>query len=653
MNLYFNIKQHKDNFVVLASYQYGKQDYPIKQVFSNAQHLTELLSKCKQIPTMLQLFTDETLFEEFSLSYSEFFALLQQWQSLGQIGVYLRIPHSVSRSSKLKVIFKSPKKKKMITSVNIDDITLSPEEIKQIKQGLRNFIFLAGKWRPIDAKLIDALTDNDLDILRIIQLLSGENEIFLPDDITLINDPILITETGYRATIKATLRKYQVKAVELLLSAYNRQQSILLADDMGLGKTLTIITFLNILYNTRTTPNLIIVPKTLVHNWAKEIQKFSPDVQFEIVKDEITPGLPVYITTYGHALHNPKMYAERHWNSIILDEAQQIKNAHTKISQLLSSLSASFKVAMTGTPIENSVMDLWSIFRFLDKEVLGEEDIFCKTVTNDHEYKWLNVLLEPYIIRRVKTDKSLGLNLPDKREQVIYCELTDQQKVAYNEVVQQFANSIRRTKNHPAKMSAFKTIHLLKMICSDYAAIVDDYSGNPGNVTGKYRTLLQLLENHDGKAIIFTQYRTVAKKLHKSLSVFYGEDGLLIDGTISAKKRSKIADDFQSGMFPFIIITLKAGNAGLTLTQANLVVHYDRWWNPSVESQATDRAHRIGQTQVVDVIKLVSLGTLEERIDEILSDKIDLFNKIFTPLNMTNEEFLNLIKFQPQGADKC
>ena len=330
---------------------------------------------------------------------------------------------------------------------------------------------------------------------------------------------------------------------------------------------------------------------------------------------------------------------------IVLDEAQFIKNPKTKNAQSVKALKSKHRLALTGTPIENSVMDLWSIFQFLDKELLGSEFEFKKTIDSENAFNWLNQMILPYVIRRVKTDKNLGLNLPEKHESIIYCDLTDEQIALYNAVITEFENEIKLARRLNKRVSVFKYISLLKLICSDIQAILPDHDRE--HASGKMVAMVRHLKAiGKAKSIIFTQYRKVAENIHSVLSNFYGKDGLLIDGKLSAKKRMAIAKQFQSGDFPFIVITLKAGNAGLTLTEACHVIHFDRWWNPSVENQATDRAHRIGQRQNVHVVKMVTKGTLEERIDKILKDKTNLFDKIVSQLNMSNEEILEFVKFQ-------
>jgi non-specific serine/threonine protein kinase len=300
---------------------------------------------------------------------------------------------------------------------------------------------------------------------------------------------------------------------------------------------------------------------------------------------------------------------------------------------------------MTGTPIENSVMDLWSIFKFLDSTLLGDAKEFIKTISTKDMFKLLVDILEPYVIRRVKTDKTLGLNLPSKIESTVYCELTDEQKVLYNAIIELFEKNVIAAKRLKRRICALSYINLLKRILSDYRAIVCDndikYSNCKINAMVGY-----LREQNKPKSIVFTQYKKTSETIAQELSKLYGSNGLIINGTLSAKKRVEIANKFQTGAYPFIVITLKAGNAGLTLTEAHHVIHFDRWWNPSIENQATDRAYRIGQKEDVHVVKLVTRGTLEERIDSVLKDKMMLFDNVINKLNMTNDELLDFIKYK-------
>lgn len=640
-----SFKNTANGFKIAFSFYHNEKEYPIRHIFSSESLVESFYLLCCKDEYLYSLWQNETIFDQRQISNDEIFAILNKWNHYTELGFEIRVPNTVSRETKIKIATKTNSKKKMITKLSIDGLELSDDVIAAIKQSLKDYIFFNGKWRAIDANMIKSLSDNDLNITKALQALKASKGIFQPDNISIENMPIPCDPVPYRCDVKAELREYQQQAIEMLYGAFNRKQNILLADDMGLGKTLTIISLLNILNNADKAPNLVIVPKTLTGNWCKELEKFSPDVSHAIVKNKIDGKHNTYITTYGHVLNNPEIYLAVNWNLIVLDEAQQIKNSHTQQSKIVCSLKSNHKIAMTGTPIENSVMDLWSIFKFLDEELLGHEKEFKQLVDSDDSLNRLHSLLSPYIIRRVKSDKSLGLDLPEKHEHVIYCDLTDEQIALYNAVIEQFENEVKLARRLNKRVTVLKYINLLKLICSDYKAILPDYKDNMPS--GKVNALIRYLMGiNKDKIILFTQYRQIADNLNNILASFYGKQGLVIDGKLSAKKRTKIANEFQTGNYPFLILTLKAGNSGLTLTEACHVIHFDRWWNPSVENQATDRSHRIGQTRDVHVVKFVTKGTLEERIHDILKDKVKLFDQVISPLNMSSEEVLDFVKLK-------
>jgi len=638
------IKHTAQGFKMAFSYIHNDKETPIRHIFNSEALVEKFYKICCRDEYLSELFNSERIFSQINVSEPEVVSILKKLEHYQKIGCEIKLSDNIQAISKMELSVSKSKREKMIQRISMDGVELSQDEIRKIGKALNDFIFFNGKWRVVDSKLVSNLS-KDVSILETIKALKQSKSDFKGIEWSIKNLPIPCDFKGNAEGFNGVLREYQQKAVELLYGALKCNQNILLADDMGLGKTITILALLNMLNNDQKAPNLVVVPKTLAFNWSNEIKQFAPNVSFCHVDKQIDLSKSVHITTYGHLLNNAEMYNSVNWNLVVLDEAQQIKNHKTKQSQIVCNLRSSHKIAMTGTPIENSVMDLWSIFQFLDKELLGSEVEFKKTIDSEYAFNWLNQMISPFVIRRVKTDKNLGLNLPEKHESIIYCDLTDEQKALYNAVITEFENEIKLARRLNKRVSVFKYISLLKLVCSDIHAILPD--NDRDHASGKMNAMVRHLKAiGKAKSIIFTQYRKVAENIHSVLSNFYGKDGLLIDGKLSAKKRMAIAKQFQSGEYPFIVITLKAGNAGLTLTEACNVIHFDRWWNPSVENQATDRAHRIGQTQNVQVVKLVTKGTLEERIDKVLKDKTELFDKIISPLNMSNEEILEFVKFQ-------
>lgn len=637
-----SIRSIHNGFKIAFSYISHGKECPIKDIFSSESLVEKYYLYCIKDLFIRNKWDNESIFEQSFLSADEMFYIVKNWETLTEIGFEIRVPKNFNRNTKMEIRVSSTSKQPLTAKIAIDGVEMDGIYGK-LTEILSNVIFFNGKWQVIDADLIHKIRNTpDLNMVNVLKLLQDKKAGILSDNITVKNIPIPCDFKGNTQHFNGQLKPYQQEAVKMLYSALKCNRNIMLADDMGLGKTITIISLLNILNNDNKAPNLIVVPKSLVGNWCKELYQFAPNIKFSVVDSQIDLKHNTYITTYGHVLCNPELYQSVHWNLITIDEAQQIKNHTTKQSKLVCSLKGNHKIAMTGTPIENSLMDLWSIFQFLEPGLLGEEKEFKSLEQNEETFRWLQGLLMPYFIRRVKTDKTLDLNLPDKNEHTLYCEMTSEQISLYNAIIDHFKADLKHGKS---KAGIFKYINLLKLACSDPGAILTSWQGK--DIPCKLKAVQDLLERKGKqKVIVFTQYRNTAQILDRFLTRIYGESGLVIDGKLSAKKRTQIAYQFQSGLFPYIILTLKAGNSGLTLTQAHTVIHFDRWWNPSVENQATDRSHRIGQTKDVDVYKLVCKGTLEERINAILEEKQSLFDKVINPMAMSVGELLDLVSYK-------
>ena len=645
MKLCIIIKYTKLGFKFAVSYKENEKEYPIRNIFNSEQLVEEFYKICLKDSYLYSIFNNESIFGTIKISETEVLNILNNYEMYNKLGFEIRLSDNIKLKNKIEFSFiHSPTSGKMMKKISLDGIELSTNDISKIKNSLYDFILFDGKWRIVDRSLITQLSNND-SLLDILKTIKQSKNCFKNTDISIKKIPDTDAFEGVPASLNCRLKGYQQIALNLLYRALNCHKNMLLADDMGLGKTITIISLLAMFQNENKNQNLIIVPKTLIHNWMNEIEKFAPNLSYYHIDKEIDLSKCVHITTYGHVMNNIETYKQVKWNLIVLDEAQNIKNHKTKVSKSICDLNAVHKIAMTGTPIENSVMDLWSIFKFLDSTLLGDDKEFIKTISTSDMFKMLVDILEPYVIRRVKTDKTLGLNLPSKIETTVYCELTDEQKVLYNATIELFEKNVLASKQLKRRICALSYINLLKRILSDYKAIVCDndikYSNCKINAMVGY-----LREQNKPKTIVFTQYKKTSETIAQELSKLYGSNGLIINGTLSAKKRVEIANKFQTGAYPFIVITLKAGNAGLTLTEANHVIHFDRWWNPSIENQATDRAYRIGQKEDVHVVKLVTRGTLEERIDSVLKDKMMLFDNVINKLNMTNDELLDFIKYK-------
>ena len=424
--------------------------------------------------------------------------------------------------------------------------------------------------------------------------------------------------------------------------------------------------------------NLLIVPASLLANWRAEIGRFTPALTFIIVHPS-EPDDPaallnssagraadLVITTYG-MLARLKALRERTWNLAILDEAQAIKNAGTRQARAVKELKATARFALTGTPVENRAGDLWSIFDFLNPGLLGSASAFSKFIrarddSKQPDYGPLRALTRPYILRRLKTDKRVIADLPEKTEVRVWCSLTKTQAALYQKAVTELAEGLENADGIQRRGLVLAFIMRFKQICNHPSQWLGD-GGYAPEASGKFARLRELAEEiaeRQEKALVFTQFREIADPLAAFLGDVFRRPGLVLHGGTAVAQRRKLVESFQRDDGPpFFLLTVKAGGAGLNLTQAAHVIHFDRWWNPAVENQATDRAFRIGQKQNVLVHKFVCRGTIEERIDQVIEDKKSLSTellegggeKLLTEMN--NDELLRFVALDLHRATEA
>ena len=362
------------------------------------------------------------------------------------------------------------------------------------------------------------------------------------------------------------------------------------------------------------------------------------------------------ITTYGMAAKLSCLKDEE-WDCIILDEAQAIKNPLTKQTRALKGLKGAMRIAMTGTPIENDLSNLWSLFDFLNKGLLGtatEFKAFVKRLEEHPEgYQKLKAMIAPFMLRRLKTDKTIISDPPEKLESDEYVTLSKQQVVLYRKLISDMEEKIKESEGMERRGLVLSTITKLKQICNH----PDQYLGEESyriQDSGKLEMLKEICETIYEKrerVLVFTQYKEIIPYLHATLAKIFHQEGYILHGGTPVKKRSEIVAAFQQEAYvPYIVLSLKAAGTGLNLTAANHVIHFDRWWNPAVENQATDRAFRIGQKKNVIVHKLISKGTVEEKIDELIKSKVELSQQVIGDgketwiTEMNNEELMNLLR---------
>jgi len=441
-------------------------------------------------------------------------------------------------------------------------------------------------------------------------------------------------------SLKAVLRPYQKRGFQWLYSNADKGLGSCLADDMGLGKTIQAIALILKLKEEKKLdhPALVICPTTLVGNWLKECNKFVPSLKALTYhgpkRQLITAHADLVITTYGLLLREIEKFKKRNWNLIIIDEAQNIKNADSKQSKAVKALKASASIALSGTPVENRLSELWSIFDYLNPDYLGTQQNFMRRFAmpiekyrDQRKIALLQKTTAPFIMRRMKTDRSIIQDLPDKIVKNEYCYLSKEQTAIYQRVVDTNIQEISNSEGIARRGLVFKLMTSLKQICNHpvhytkKGTVVKEHSGKAKMAI----FLLEKIISAREKVLLFTQYKEMGNLLVKLIQTELQIVPLFFHGSLIRKKREMMIEDFQNGNgFPIMIISLKAGGTGLNLTAATNVIHYDLWWNPAVEAQATDRTYRIGQSRKVVVHRLITIGTFEEKIDEMISTKKEL-----------------------------
>jgi SNF2-related domain/SNF2 Helicase protein/Helicase conserved C-terminal domain len=448
-------------------------------------------------------------------------------------------------------------------------------------------------------------------------------------------------------TLKGTLRPYQQIGVRWLYLLARLGLGACLADDMGLGKTIQVLALLLVLHRQSDgdrQPSLLVAPASLLANWVAEIERFAPSLKAiiahpsELPADELKNmtaeqlrNVDVVITSYGTLLRIPWL-ANVSWNLLVLDEAQAIKNPSAKQTQAVKKLKAAVRFALTGTPIENRLGDLWSIFDFINPGLLGSAKEFTNftkrlAVRSHNPFGPLRELVRPYILRRLKTDKTVIDDLPDKTEVKAFCQLSRKQAALYQGAVEELAQQLGEVEGIQRKGLVVAFLMRFKQICNHPSQWSGDGEWSPED-SGKWarlRDITDVIAARQEKVLVFTQFREVTGPLSAFLESVFGRSGLVLHGETEVRKRKELVRRFQEDeTIGFFVLSLKAGGSGLNLTAASHVVHFDRWWNPAVENQATDRAFRIGQTKNVLVHKFVCRGTVEEKIDKLMESKQQL-----------------------------
>lgn len=577
--------------------------------------------------------------------------------------------------------------------VAIGDHSISEEEFIQFVENKRPFLYTNGEWIAWDPSLADTLK-SFLDGMK-------ENASYLDawrldqaDDEWLNDDEASIEVTWSKqltdsikalystsdlliplpSDLKGELRPYQHEGVSWLAHLRRVGFGGCLADDMGLGKSIQTIAY--ILYvleeqkkaKREKQPFLLICPTSLLSNWTYEFEQFAPSLRIfvhhghsRITENDLDSldNWDVIMTTYQLIVRDATLFHDIRWNGLLLDEAQQIKNVDTKQRRMIKGIKATHRIALTGTPIENRLRELWSLLDVLNPSYFGSyhhfQAQFIKPIERDRDegqLEKLKKLIQPLILRRKKSDPKLSLGLPEKKEVVHNVHLSVEQAALYQAVVDDLVTKVNTVTTFERRALILRSLTKLKQICNHPAHFLKEASVDSHD-SGKWLTLLSLTDEmiqKKEKVLIFSQYKEMGSLMKKAFEQRYQETVPFLHGSLTRTKRQETIKSFQENEAVHIfILSLKAGGVGLNLTAATNVIHYDRWWNPAVENQATDRAYRIGQINDITVHKMITVGTLEERIDRMLSEKQALADHVLAagdqPLTeLTNDELLELIK---------
>jgi superfamily II DNA or RNA helicase len=542
------------------------------------------------------------------------------------------------------------------------------EELDRLAESAAPLAKVHGRWVPLDPVSIRKALDlwkhepvsardairmalGAVDIPRDIRLEDARGEGWIGELLGKLGGHSRYEELEAPAGFHGTLRPYQQRGFSWL--GFLRQYGLgaCLADDMGLGKTIQALALLEReRANGVNRPVLLICPTSVVGNWHKEAARFAPGLPVMIHHGqartrgeeflEASARQSLVISSYALVHRDLESLKEVAWSGIILDEAQNIKNSETRQARAIRSLNADYRIALTGTPVENNVGELWSIMDFLNPGFLGNQAEFRRRFllpiqkqADSAAADQLRALTAPFILRRLKSDRAVIEDLPDKMEMKVFCNLTPEQATLYRSVVDDAARALESAEGIKRKGVILAALTKLKQVCNHPAQFAGDKSSLAGR-SGKLSRLTEMAEEllaEGDRALIFSQFTEMGERLQSHLAASFGQEVLFLHGGVPAAKRDKMVARFQNGGKGdprLFVLSLKAGGTGLNLTAANHVFHFDRWWNPAVENQATDRAFRIGQKRNVQIHKFICIGTVEERIDEMIERKKAVADKV-------------------------
>ncbi|MEG1560713.1 MAG: DEAD/DEAH box helicase [Clostridia bacterium] len=711
-NLFIHIVENADEdvhpFILLITYDKQQEDgthiqLTIGNIFDSdgneslKQHISaELKNIALKNEILARFIKSGAIKASVPLTLDEAYELLKSVKQFSDMGFNCRIPNWwKKRSRKIEITVKIGDDNKSLlgldeilsfnASLSVEGEELTEDEVKLLLTRANGLIMIKGKWIDVDPARLKATLDayeqaKELmeygnitlrDAMRLM-LMTHDSEIeggkinyefaeILKKTFNDMNMPERLKNIDVGAGFLTKLRPYQQVGVNWLYFLHTLKLGACLSDDMGLGKTVQAIALLEKLRSEKTRPSLLIIPASLLQNWQNELLRFAPNIKFKVLHNSVVQTIPdseadLFITTYTMATRDIQL-RQRKYDTIILDEAQAIKNPATKQARAIKKIEADARICMTGTPIENHIGDLWSIFDFLNPSLLGTASDFSRIAasmsTNKEVSAKLRGTVAPFILRRLKTDTAIIPELPEKIEMKSFCSLTRKQTALYQSVLDNLEKSLFTATGIGRRGLVLSSIMRLKQICNhpdQYLGAKNYLERDSGKMTRLRELCEEIRDNHE-RVLIFTQFLEMCEPLVNFLNGIFGVSGLTINGSVPINKRQEIVNLFNGDEYvPFMVLTIKAGGIGLNLTGANHVIHFDRWWNPAIENQATDRAYRIGQNKNVIVHKLIMSRTLEEKIDELIEGKRILAENIIPSVGeagiteLMNDDLINFLR---------
>ncbi len=676
--------------------------------------------KCPWLKAMVEA---GEIFHPLRWSPGDALQLLRDVPQLESAGVVVRMPAGwrANRPPRPQVTAKVGSNKPMglgkdalldfRMEITLDGETMTAREIEELLAKSDGLALVRGRWVEVDRERLGRMIEhfhqvertaeeNGLSFSEAMRMLAGADVgaserdgaadqewaqvvagPWLAETLKGLRSPEGLARIHPGAALRGELRPYQEVGVRWLYLLSKLGLGACLADDMGLGKTIQVLALLVSLKGQtdgKHQPSLLVSPASLLANWKSELERFAPGLkaiiahpsampaaQLKALTSESLQAPDLVITSYGSLLRLPWL-TDTSWQLVVLDEAQAIKNPEARQTRAAKSLKARSRFALTGTPIENRLGDLWSIFDFINPGLLGSAKQFTtftkRLADRPHNpYGPLRELVRPYILRRLKTDKTVIADLPDKTEVKAFCQLSRKQAALYQQSVEELAKLLEKAEGIQRKGLVLSFLMRLKQICNHPSQWLGDgaWSEDESGKWARLREIAEVIAAKQEKALIFTQFREITDPLAAFLGSVWGRPGLVLHGETAVKKRQDLVRRFQEEeSIGFFVLSLKAGGSGLNLTAASHVVHFDRWWNPAVENQATDRAFRIGQRKNVLVHKFVCKGTIEEKIDAMIEGKQQLSRELLEGnadlllTELQDEELLKLVALDLNSALK-